>query len=225
MRPNHWRAFTPSVDLLARHVHMPVQSGSDRVLRRMIRRYTRAEYVERVARLQRMRPGLTLSTDIIVGFPGETPSDFEETLSLVREVGFVSLFGFKFSPRPHTPALLLADDVPEEEKSERLSRLFELSEQLGRAHLASLVGTRQEVLLEGPSKTSAGAPQLTGRTARSEIVHVEAPPERIATGALVAVDITRAYKHSLEGRLTDEARDSLPPVGEETGRRGLPVVA
>ena len=157
------------IDLLARHVHMPVQSGSDRVLRRMIRRYTRAEYVERMARLQRLRPGLTLSTDIIVGFPGETPDDFEQTLSLVREVGFVSLFGFKFSPRPHTPALQLADDVPEEEKSERLSRLFELSEALGRAHLASLVGTRQEVLLEGPSKTSAGAPQLSGRTVRSEM--------------------------------------------------------
>jgi len=207
------------VDLLARHVHMPVQSGSDRVLRRMIRRYTRAEYVERMARLQRVRPGLTLSTDIIVGFPGETADDFEETLSLVREVGFVSLFGFKFSPRPHTPALALADDVPEDEKSDRLARLFELSEELGRAHLASLVGSRQEVLLEGPSKASSGAPQLSGRTARSEIVHVEAPPGRVATGAIVTVDITRAFKHSLEGKLTDEARERLPVGPRDEGHR------
>ena len=215
------------VDLLAHHVHLPVQSGSDRMLRRMIRRYTRAEYVERVTRLRSARPGMTLSTDIIVGFPQESAADFEETLSLVREVGFVSLFGFKFSPRPHTPALRLADDVPEEEKSERLARLFELAEEQGGAHLASLVGTRQTVLVEGPSKASAGKPHLSGRTVRNEIVHIEAPDGRAATGALVEVEILRAYRHSLEGRLTDAALHALPararPV--EQGRRGLPVVA
>src|SRR6202012_1411166 len=94
-------------------VPRPVQWGSARVPRRMIRRYTRAEYVARATRLAAARPGLTLSTDVIVGFPGETEGDFAQTLSLVREVGFVSLYGFKYSPRPRTPALKLGDDVPE----------------------------------------------------------------------------------------------------------------
>ena len=165
------------LDVLARHVHLPVQSGSDRVLRRMIRRYTRAEYVARAERLMRARPGLTLSTDVIVGFPGETDEDFEETLSLVREVGFVSLFGFKYSPRPYTPSLRLADDVPEEKKSERLARLFELSDALCAAHLSSLVGTRPNVLVEGASKSEKGdlsQGRVQGRTERNEIVHIEA---------------------------------------------------
>ncbi len=219
------------LDVLAHHVHLPVQSGSDRMLRRMIRRYTRVEYVERVRRLQRARPGLTLSTDIIVGFPGETEADFAETLSLVREVGFVSLFGFTFSPRPHTPALKLPDDVPAAEKSERLARLFELAEDLGRGHLGSLVGTTQTVLIEGPSKASSGAPHLTGRTLRNEIVHVEAPEGLEAVGALAEVEVVRAYKHSLEGRLTDRARAALPrrvaaPSPPSPGaRRELPVIA
>src|SRR5262249_23926826 len=149
----HPRHLTPSLirahcelDVLAQHVHMPVQSGSNRMLRRMIRRYTREEYIDRVGRLSAARTGLTLSTDIIVGFPGETDEDFEATLSLVREVGFVAAFGFKFSPRPNTPALKLADDVPESLKAERLARLFETVETQGRAHLARLVGTKALVL-------------------------------------------------------------------------------
>ena len=140
-----------------RHVHLPVQSGSDRMLKRMIRRYTRAEYVARAERLRAARAGMTLSTDVIVGFSGETDDDFELTLSLVREVGFTSLFGFKYSPRPLTPALKLPDDVPEATKSERLARLFELAEGQTRAHLATLVGTRQQVLVEGASKSGGRA--------------------------------------------------------------------
>ncbi len=212
------------LDLLARHVHLPVQSGSDRVLRRMIRRYTRAEYLERTARLQRARPGLTLSTDIIVGFPGETEADFAETLSLVREVGFVSLFGFKFSPRPLTPALRLGDDVPEEEKSERLARLFALAEEQGRAHLERLVGTRQQVLVEGASRAQAGGEgeaRVTGRTVQNEIVHLEASAEAVP-GATVEVVILRAFKHSLEGRLADAPPAALRQVQDP--RRALPVV-
>jgi len=211
------------LDVLARHVHMPVQSGSDRMLKRMIRRYTRAEYVARMDRLRAARPGLTLSTDIIVGFPGETREDFDATLSLVREVGFVSLFGFKFSPRPHTPALRLVDDVSEDEKSGRLTELFALAEELGRAHLGSLVGTHQKVLIEGPSKPGAGAAgdtaRVTGRTERNEIVHVEAIPDRVMIGAVVEVEVTRAFKHSLEGRVTDSARAALAPSS------GLPRIA
>src|SRR5690606_762438 len=126
----------------------PVQSGSDRVLKRMIRRYSVAEYVERVEALEQAVPGLTLSTDIIVGFPGETRGDFEQTLALVERVGFVGVFGFKYSPRPFTPALKLGDDVDEAEKSRRLAELFELSNTLRQRHLASLVGSEQLVLVE-----------------------------------------------------------------------------
>jgi tRNA-2-methylthio-N6-dimethylallyladenosine synthase len=228
----HPRHATPSlaaahaeIELLARHVHLPVQSGSDRVLRRMIRRYTRAEYVERARRLLAARPGMTMSTDIIVGFPGETEADFEATLSLVREVGFTTLFAFKYSPRPFTPALRLVDDVTEAEKSERLARLFELAEAQGAAHLAMLVGTTQSVLVEGPSKNGV-AGTMSGRTAQNEIVHIEPSASPIA-GAIVEVEITRANKHSLAGRLRDgqvialPLRAPLPPAV----RRALPVVS
>ena len=209
--------------VLARHVHMPAQSGSDRVLRRMIRRYTRAEYVERVTRLRQARPGLTLSTDIIVGFPGETDEDFEQTLSLVRQVGFVSLFGFKYSPRPRTPALRLGDDVPEAQKSERLARLFEVIEAQGAAHLAGLVGTRQRVLVEGASKSDKGgegATMVQGRTEQNEIVHIEAPGALALVGSVVEVSIARANRHSLGASLTGAA-----PAQPRPARRGLPVVS
>lgn len=187
------------LSVLARHVHMPVQSGSDRVLRRMARRYTVAEYLERVGALQRAVPGLTLSSDIIVGFPGETREDFALTLELVREIGFVSVFGFKYSPRPSTPALKLGDDISEEEKSERLARLFELSEGQRSAHLARLVGSTQLVLVEGAGERGG----YTGRTERNEIVHLEAA--RDVTGQLVEVTIAEAFKHSLRGTPTDAA--------------------
>jgi len=218
------------LDVLARHVHLPVQSGSDPVLRRMIRRYTRAEYVARADRLRRARPGLTLSTDIIVGFPGETDGDFEQTLSLVREVGFVSLFGFKYSPRPHTPALRLGDDVAEGTKADRLARLFEVADAVGAAHLASLVGTRQRVLVEGASKSEKGdlsRDRVQGRTERNEIVHIEAPGAAELVGAIVDVEITRAHRHSLAGVASclpaPAGRVSLSPSRAGDGRR-LPLV-
>jgi len=179
--------------VLARHVHMPVQSGSDRVLRRMLRRYTVAEYRERVGALRAAVPGLTLSSDVIVGFPGETRQDFEQTLGLVEELGFVGVFGFKYSPRPFTSALKLEDDVSEDEKSERLARLFELSERLRSEHLLALVGSRQRVLVEGPGERGG----YTGRTERNEIVHLLAAQD--PTGQIIEVEIARALKHSLQG--------------------------
>ena len=209
------------LDVLAKHVHLPVQSGSDRVLRRMIRRYTRAEYVARVDRLKAARPGLTMSTDVIVGFPGETEEDFAQTLSLVREVGFVSLFGFKYSPRPETPALRLRDDVTEDVKSERLARLFEAAEEIGSVHLASLVGTRQQVLFEGPSKSEHkgdGARLFQGRTERNEIVHVESDGGALV-GEIVAVDVVRANRHSLVGHLVGDI-----PQRSASPRRTLTIV-
>jgi tRNA-2-methylthio-N6-dimethylallyladenosine synthase len=171
----------------------------------MIRRYTRADYVARAERLRRSRAGLTLSTDIIVGFPGETEDDFEHTLSLVREVGFASLYAFKYSPRPRTPALRLGDDVPETVKCERLARLFEAAGEISQAHLASLVGTRQTVLVEGPSKSEKGdlsRGRVQGRTDRSEIVHIDSADAASLIGCVVEVEIARANRHSLAGRLT-----------------------
>lgn len=226
----HPRHLTPalveahrSLDVLARHVHMPVQSGSDRMLKRMIRRYTAAEYTRRVRSLLAARPDMTMSTDVIVGFPGETEADFQLTLELVKEIGFTGLFGFKYSPRPFTPALKLADDVSEEEKSERLARLFEVSEAQGRAHLERLVGTTASVLIEGRGKTGA----WEGRTDRNEIVHVTA--ERDLTGEIVDVEITAAFKHSLAGTPTAASLAALGPATSSVARppkrrRALPLV-
>lgn len=205
----HPRHVTPSliaahrdIEQLPAHVHLPVQSGSDRVLKRMIRRYTRAEYVERTNRLRTGRPGMTLSTDVIVGFPGETDEEAAATVDLIKEIGFVGVFGFKYSPRPFTPALKLGDDVSEEEKGRRLTRIFEVSEALIQAHLTTLVGTTQRVLVEGPSKNND---LVSGRTGRNEIVHFERPNGASVVGEFVDVRIDRANKHSLMGTPTDES--------------------
>jgi tRNA-2-methylthio-N6-dimethylallyladenosine synthase len=138
---------------------------------------------------------LTLSSDLIVGFPGESDEDFEATLGLVREAGFVSLFGFKYSPRPYTPALKLADDVSEELKDERLQRLFALSAELQSAHLESLLGTRQEVLIE--SRDAQHVQRFSGRSERNELVHVDAPEGVDPRGSVVSARVLEAFKHSL----------------------------
>ena len=208
------------LEVLARHVHMPVQSGSDRVLKRMSRRYDVAEYLERVTALREAVPGLTLSTDIIVGFPGETPEDFERTLALVRDAGFIGVYGFKYSQRPFTPALKLDDDVCEEEKSERLARLFDLSEGMRAAHLRGLVGSRCRVLIEGKGERGG----FTGRSERNEIVHLAAGSDPI--GELLDVEITGAFKHSLEGAPVDPrwATTSRIEPRRAPGPRALPMV-
>lgn len=202
--------------LLCRHVHMPVQSGSDRVLHRMLRRYSVAEYHERLDALREAVPDVTLSTDVIVGFPGETREDFAGTLELVERAGFSGLFGFKYSERPYTPSLKLDNDVPEAEKSERLAELFALSYRLRREHLASRVGSVEEVLVEGPARGGG----YTGRSEKNEIVHFGATDD--PTGEIVALRIRRAFKNSLEGELCDEARRA--PRAPADDRRALPVV-
>ena len=235
----HPRHLTPALidaharlDVLAKHVHMPVQSGSDAVLRRMLRRYSAAEYVERTDALRAALPGLTLSTDIIVGFPGETEEDFEGTLELVRRVGFVALFGFKYSVRPYTPAERLADDISEEEKGRRLARLFAEVDVFKARHLSSLVGSSVTVLVEGLDKRGG----LYGRSERNEIVHLAGELAGVAAGSVVRADIEQAYKNSLLGRPTAVLRAApetpAPAVRVEgkdgsrvTSRRSLPVLA
>ncbi len=203
---------------LCRHVHMPVQSGSDAILKHMIRRHTRGEYLEAVRALRAAQPDLTISTDLIVGFPTETEEDFHQTLSLMREVGFVGVYAFKYSPRPGTPALRWGDDVPPDTKSDRLARVFEQSEASMAEHLARLVGTTQHVLVEEPNPRGDGG--VSGHTNRNEIVHVG--PEaglRVGIGE-VPIRIVRAYKHSLVGELAGESDGRRRPA---PGRR-LPVV-
>jgi len=222
------------VPVLARHLHLPVQSGSNRMLKRMIRRYTRESYLERVNALRARAPGLTLSTDIIVGFPGETDDDFAQTLSLVEEAGFVAAFGFKFSPRPYTPALKLADDVPESAKAARLAALFAAVEVQQRAHLQSLVASSVRVLVEGESRPSqtkdAKVPQrVMGRSERNEIVHLDVPDDRdprALIGRFVEVRVARANAHSLVGELSEETVRALPPkTNEPPKKRALHIVA
>ncbi len=194
--------------VLPDHVHLPVQSGSNRMLRRMLRRYTRAEYMESIAALRRVRPNMTFSTDIIVGFPGETDADFAETLSLVQEVGYASVYAFKYSPRPHTPALNFEDvAVAEEVKEARLATLFEVADEVQARHLASLVGAEVDVLIESRGKGDEGLWQ--GRSQRHEIVHLSTPSSdgtgirdadvsAIAPGALVRARVEYAGARSVK---------------------------
>lgn len=212
--------------VLAAHVHMPVQSGSNRILKRMIRRYTREEYLDRISRLRGAVPGLTLSSDFIVGFPGETDADFEETLALVAEAGFTSLFAFKYSPRPFTPALKLGDDVTEEKKNERLQRLLAQVEAQQSAHLSTVVGTEVSVLVEGLSKTAADGTLTSyqGRTSRNEIVHI---PDcgRALIGEVVRVQVTEAFRHSLRGDIHPAEISRLAPKSSERRtKRSLALV-
>jgi len=171
---------------LVEHIHLPVQSGSTEILKRMNRRYTREAYLDLVRRIRAAIPDVVLTTDIIVGFPGETEAQFEETLSLVEEVRFDSAFTFIYSPREGTPAAEMADDVPYEEKQRRLVRLNELIARLSLESNRRLAGQTVEVLVEGASKTKAGV--LSGRTRTNKLVHFEGPEEWI--GQFVQVRIT-----------------------------------
>lgn len=190
---------------LCEHIHLPVQAGSDRVLARMRRGYTQEEYLAKVAQLRRVCPEIAISTDLIVGFPGETEADFQATLDIMRAVAFDSAFYFKYSPRPQTEAALYADQVPEEIKTERLARLRAVQEELSLASNQKLVGTEREVLVEGSSKNQHG--QLTGRLRSNHVVNFVGPAELI--GSLVQVRLIQANRHSLgallcEGQFGDQ---------------------
>jgi len=166
-------AETPAV---CEHVHLPVQSGSNAVLKRMLRRYTRERYLEVVADLRAAMPGITISTDIIVGFPGETEADFADTLSLVREVGFDEAYTFQYSPRDGTPAVRIRDKVPEAVGAERLQRLIAEVRGVSRQRNATRVGTLHEVLIERPARRGG---HMLGRTRSNLLVLVDAPADSI----------------------------------------------
>jgi len=201
---SHPREFTQrlidahrDIAKLAPHVHLPVQSGSDRVLAAMKRGYTVLEYRSIVRRLREARPGISLSSDFIVGFPGETEADFEATLKLAREAAFDGSFTFVYSPRPGTPAAELADGVPHAQKIERLQRLQAQLEAQARAVSEAMVGTVQRVLVEGPSKKHDA--ELAGRSANNRVVNFPGPRTLIHT--YVDLRVTAALPHSLRGEL------------------------
>jgi tRNA-2-methylthio-N6-dimethylallyladenosine synthase len=186
-----------SVPQLANHLHLPVQSGSDRILALMKRGYTALEFKEKIRRLRAARPDISLTSDFIVGFPGETERDFEATLKLVRDVGFDQSFSFIYSRRPGTPAASLPDDVSPEEKQQRLARLQSELDARACAIGEAMVGSVQRVLVERPARRDAR--ELAGRTENNRWVNFAGPRELIHRFAHVA--ITSARPHSLRGRL------------------------
>jgi tRNA-2-methylthio-N6-dimethylallyladenosine synthase len=181
---------------VCKHLHLPVQSGSNGVLKRMRRRYTKESYLELTARLREEVPGIALSTDMIVGFPGESAEDFEETLDLVRRVRFHSMFSFKYSPRPNTLALKrMPDDVPEAEKTRRILALQALQREIQIEWHDGLVGTSQRVLVDSVSKRRAS--ELSGRTSGNVVVNFGGGTELI--GRMGEVRVTAAGPHSVRG--------------------------
>ena len=199
---SHPREFTPRLidaharlEELAAHVHLPVQSGSDRVLAAMKRGYTVLEYKSIVRRLRDVSPGISISSDFIVGFPGETDRDFDATLKLIEEIGFDDSFSFVYSRRPGTPAAELPDDAPHDAKLARLARLQERIAAHANRISEGMIGTRQRILVEGPSRRDAT--ELSGRAANNRTVTF-AGPSRLS-GQFVDVTITAARAHSLRG--------------------------
>ncbi|MEO8202885.1 MAG: MiaB/RimO family radical SAM methylthiotransferase, partial [Betaproteobacteria bacterium] len=203
---SHPREFTPrliqayaEIPKLADHLHLPVQSGSDRVLAAMKRGYTGLEYRSIVRRLRRVRPGISLSSDFIVGFPGESEADFEATMALVADIGFDDSYSFVYSARPGTPAADLADDTAPDVKLDRLRRLQAKIAAQAAAISSAMVGTVQQVLVEGPSRKDPG--EWAGRSANNRTVNFGARGE--LAGKFADVRITQALTHTLRGELVD----------------------
>jgi len=203
---SHPRDFTKdivdaidAVSTLCDHVHLPVQSGSSRVLDAMFREYTREEYLNRIAWMKAARREISITTDTIVGFPGETEDEFRETLTLLTEVGYDGVFSFKYSPRPNTPALQYADSIPDAEKSRRLQILQEHQREIQRASYRRHVGQVLEVMVEGKNPARG---QLIGRTSQNKTLNfvLNGHPEP-QTGDYVLVRVTQSFPNSLLGEL------------------------
>ena len=198
------------VPQLVDHVHLPVQSGSDRILAAMKRGYTALEFKSIVRRLRKLRPNVSISSDFIVGFPGETDDDFEATMRLVRDVGFDGSYSFVYSPRPGTPAAELPDHTSLEEKFQRLYRLQELLAEQAAAISQEMVGSRRRVLVEGRAKRNAA--ELSGRTDNNRVVNFAGQARQI--GTFVDVVITAARKNSLRAEqvLNDQVFGPAAPI-------------
>ena len=189
---------------LVSHLHLPVQHGSDRILMAMKRGYTAMEYKSTVRKLRAIRPGMAMSSDFIVGFPGETDDDFARMMKLIDDVGFDASFSFIFSPRPGTPAATLHDETPHEVKLKRLQHLQAVLEENVRRISASRVGTVQRILVEGPSRKDKT--ELMGRTECNRIVNF--PGAQRLVGQMVDVTITEALPHSLRAQVV--MKDVVP---------------
>ncbi|MHB1948883.1 MAG: tRNA (N6-isopentenyl adenosine(37)-C2)-methylthiotransferase MiaB [Gammaproteobacteria bacterium] len=184
---------------LANHLHLPVQSGSDRILAAMKRGYTALEFKSKIRRLRKVRPDISITSDFIIGFPGETEADFEATMNLIHEIGFDNSFSFIYSPRPGTPAAQLPDDVPMDVKKERLNILQNRINLNTHRISESMVGGVQTIIVTGPSKKNPN--KLSGRTENNRVVHFEGPAE--LTGQLANVKIMEVLGYSLTGELVE----------------------
>ena len=201
---SHPRDFTrdivevmDAVPTLCDHVHLPVQSGSSRILRMMAREYTRDWYLERISWIKAAKRRIAITSDIIVGFPGETAADFEETISLLDEVQYDAIFGFKYSPRPNTPSLVMIDSIPEAEKVTRLQVLQDRQREIQRALYEKELGSIVEVMVEG---TNSARGQVIGRSSQNKPVNFTwSHPIAPATGSYHSVRITKAFPNSLVG--------------------------
>jgi tRNA-2-methylthio-N6-dimethylallyladenosine synthase len=198
------RAFG-EVPELANYVHLPVQSGSDRVLAMMKRGHTVLEYRQKIRRLREMRPDISLSSDFIIGFPGETDKDFEDTMKLIRDLNFDQSFSFIYSARPGTPAANLPDDLPMSVKKERLAELQKLVIQQASAISAAMVDSVQRVLVEKPSKKDPR--QMSGKTENNRVVNFSGNQRLI--GQFVDIRITEALSNSLRGQIVTGEWDSV----------------
>jgi len=201
---SHPRDFTreivqaiDSIPSLCDHVHLPVQSGSTAVLRAMAREYTREWYLERISWMKAAKRDISITTDIIVGFPGETDQDLEDTATLLDEVQYDGVFAFKYSPRPNTPSIGMADSIPEEEKSRRLQILLDRQREIQRRNYAKHLGTTMEVMVEGHNSTRA---QVIGRSSQNKTVNfTTAQPILPAVASYRSVRITQTFPNSLVG--------------------------
>ncbi|MFZ0300937.1 MAG: MiaB/RimO family radical SAM methylthiotransferase [Candidatus Sulfotelmatobacter sp.] len=188
-----------AVPTLCDHVHLPVQSGSDRVLNAMQRLYNREQYLERIAWMKAAKREISITSDVIVGFPGETEADFEETLSLLEEVGYDSVFTFKYSPRPNTPSLALEDAIPDEEKARRLEVLMARQKEIQITHYKKYIGTVLEVMVEGKNESRG---QWIGRTSQNKTLNFTAPEATAPkVGSFVPVRATASFPNSLVGEM------------------------
>jgi len=203
---SHPRDFTrdiveaiDSLPTLCDHVHLPVQSGSSKTLRAMMRLYTREEYLERIRWIKEARRPISITTDIIVGFPGETNSDFEETITLLDEVGYDGVFAFKYSPRPHTPALSMIDSIGDEEKSKRLAIVLERQREIQRTSYCRHVGSIIEVMVEGKNEARG---QWIGRTSQNKTLNFTAAAEKSPQiGSYHPIRVTASFPNSLVGEI------------------------